>query len=597
MSDKQTAEAPGHVAIDPRPFSMALEPGTTDAYLDDPTIRALATFFHAKGLAAIKEEDRLEQWYDDWLAYQAKHRLYATVLSPKAFSTLGGEFDLLRYARFLEVFAYFSPAHGYSLQVTFLGLFSILMGSNIPLKQEAVAALEAGGVLAFGVSEKDHGADLLGNQFTVTATRPGRFVANGVKYYIGNANSAAIISTLARRQEQSQNAPSNSEKRSPFILVALRPKGFKGSNPVRKIRTLGVRAGFVGEFGLKDHALTERDVIAEGRAAWDAVLGTVTLGKFFLGFGSIGICEHAFEEASAHLQKRILYGKPAIEMPHLRSAMSQAYARLAAMKLYAFRALDYLRAAGERDRRYLLFNAVQKARVSTEGVKVIALLSECIGAKGFESDTYFEMALRDILLIPGLEGSTHINLALAARFIPRYFALPDRNLRGPPSLALGQAPAGENPYLMEARTGGINAVAFPRFLNSYRPLMSIPNVRLFAKAAQAFAAFLHGLSKQIKADDAELSITLGKLLATIAYGQLVAENATLLAVPPQMISAVFHLLLNDLSVLALELASNPALDDAGRMLIGRVAAVPQTVAADWEHVFNRVANKGTFHAY
>src|SRR5439155_6231579 len=98
----------------------------------------------------------------------------------------------------------------------------------------------------------------------------------------------------------------------------------------------------------------------------------------------------ALTEALAHLTQRVLYGKPVIEMPHIGSMVAQAYARLTAMKFYAYRALDYVHAARANDRRYLLFTAVQKARVSTEGLKVLALLSECLGAKGFETDTYFE---------------------------------------------------------------------------------------------------------------------------------------------------------------------------------------------------------------
>src|SRR5439155_16217969 len=138
----------------------------------------------------LKEADRAEKWYADWLEYQAGHRIYAGVLSPGEFSTFGFDFDLLRYARFLEVFAYCSPAHGYSLQVSFLGLFSILLGSNAALKREAVAALEKGGVLALGVSEKGHGSDLVGNEFVVREAADGRRIANGAKYYIGNSNCA-----------------------------------------------------------------------------------------------------------------------------------------------------------------------------------------------------------------------------------------------------------------------------------------------------------------------------------------------------------------------------------------------------------------------
>ena len=117
------------------------------------------------------------------------------------------------------------------------------------------------------------------------------------------------------------------------------------------------------------------------------------------------------------------------------------------MKLYAYRALDYLQAAGPDDRRYLLFNAVQKAKVSTEGVKVVALLSECVGARGFEAETYFETALREAPMIPALEGSTHINFA------------PDgpvrrRLLRRPGAPARRAPPAGgsdENPYWLGPR--------------------------------------------------------------------------------------------------------------------------------------------------
>src|SRR5213078_2495714 len=94
--------------IYPHAFSAHPQSGGAETYLRDPSVGKLVDFFQAKGLRALKDE----------------HRLYASVLSPRQFSSLGFEFDLLRLTRFLEVFAYFSPAHGYSLQVTFLGLFS-----------------------------------------------------------------------------------------------------------------------------------------------------------------------------------------------------------------------------------------------------------------------------------------------------------------------------------------------------------------------------------------------------------------------------------------------------------------------------------------
>lgn len=564
-----------------RSFSMA-----SSVYLHDPSLRKLVEFFENKGLAAIKNEDQRQQWYEDWIACQAQHQIYASLLSPKELSNFGHQLDLLRLTRFLEVFAYFSPAHGYSLQVSFLGLFSILMGSNAALKREAVAALEQGGLFAFGVSEKDHGSDLLANEFTVATVGPGKYFANGGKYYIGNANSAAMISILARKVD----GTSNRARRALPVLFALRPAQSKAFGNVRKIPTLGIRAAFVGEFQVKDHELTDADVIAEGRSAWEAVLGTVTLGKFFLGFGSIGICERAFEEATAHLSRRVLYAKPIIGMPHISFAVSQAYARLTAMKLYAYRALDYVQSSSAKDRRYLLFCAVQKARVSTEGVKVISLLSECIGAHGFQADTYFEMALRDVQLIPGLEGSTHINLGLTAQFISRYFNQADSGLAVPPSFAAGQVVPGENAYLMEASGGLIPTVSFPPYINAYKPLASVPNVRIFARQVKAFRLFARSRTLRARAADTQITLALGQCLATIVYGQLVAENAAHCQIPPQMVSAMFHLLISDLSAAVLNLASFNR--DVSRTLLARMVAIPKTSDADWSFVLERARMAG-----
>jgi acyl-CoA dehydrogenase len=556
--------------------------------MEDSALRVLVEFFEKKGLVALKDEDRLEQWYDDWMEYQQKHRLYASILSPEQYSNRGNSFDLLRYSRFLEVFAYCSPAHGYSLQVSFLGLFSILMGTNTKLKTEVVAAMEAGSLLAFGVSEKDHGSDLLANEFTVAEMDTGEFVANGTKYYIGNTDFASMISILGRRvsyKDANAGVAVGRASRAPFMLIALRPRQTAAFRSLGKIRTLGVRAANVGSFELANHLVPAGDVIAEGRAAWDAVFGTITLGKFFLGFGSIGICEHALQEAVTHLRKRKLYGKAVIEMSHIQANVLRAWLRLTAMKLYAYRALDYVHAASGSDRRYLLFCAVQKAKVSTEGLKVMSLLQECIGAKGFESSGYFEMALRDIQLIPSLEGSMHINLGLAVQFSPRYFDRPDSTLGQPPSLAGGEAPSRENPYLMEARAGSPHAVGFPPFLDAYRPLESVRGIAPFMRQVEAFREIATVTSVgKVAASDMQFEMALGQCFATVTYGQLIAENAVRLDLPEAMTSSIFAVLVEDLSTLALRLAAIPGISSAMRESISRMIEVPNLNSVDWDFV-------------
>jgi acyl-CoA dehydrogenase len=548
----------------------------------------MADFFRGKGLEALKQEDRREEWYQDWIDYQAEHRLYASVLSPERYSRLGHRFNLLKLTRFVEAFAYFSPAHAYSLQVSFLGLFPILMSANEPLKREAVARLEDGGLFAFGVSERAHGSDLLANEFMVTPAARGGWVADGAKYYIGNANAASLISILAKNG----GAAAGPNRKSPLVFFVIRPGQAPALRNVRKIRTLGIRPAFVGEFEVKGHAFPEADVISAGREAWEAVFGTVNFGKFFLGFGAVGICAHAFAEAFAHMRRRVLFGKPVTEMPHIRAATALAFARLTAMKLYAYRALDYVQVSCEDERRYLLFAAVQKAKVSTEGVKVMALLSECIGARGFEAETYFESALRDVQLIPGLESSTHINYGQAAWFLGAYFASPAAEVPAPRSVALDEADPKENPYWVRARDRDARTVRFAPFLQAYEPWLPVPNVEVFVEQAKAFHQFAAGgISSLNPAADAGLLIAIGKCLSAVVYAQLVAENCQAAKVGAPLVSVIFQGLIEDLSAEALKLAAMFPSGSPQRAVLKGAVRAPRTSAADLASVSELIATR------
>lgn len=579
MSDPISSECLYPLTFDTSPPAAAAA-----EYLQDPAIQLLADYFRAKGLAEIKREDREELWYEDWINYQARHGLYASLLSPQAYSTRGNHFDLLRMTRFAEVIAYFSPAHGYSLQVSFLGLFPILMGSNEALKHEAIASLEAGGLFAFAVSERAHGSDLLANEFALQPGGPADWLAGGAKTYIGNANAAGIITVLARERNADADAAG---KRSPFVFFALRPQKPPGLHNLQKIRTLGIRTAFVGEFEVHDYPVQEADIISRQREAWAAVFGTVDFGKFFLGFGAVGICEHAFAEAIIHLRGRTLYRKPAIAMPHIRDAMAIAFARLVAMKLYAYRALDYLQAAGPDDRRYLLFNSVQKARVGTEGVKVLAVLSESVGARGFEADTYIESALREAPMIPALEGSTHINFALAAQFVVGYFSAPNGSAPPQPaSISLGQAGSDENPYWTAARDRNPKTVRFGPVLAAFEPFRPIPNVGLFVQQVEAFGQFANSVSP---ATDVGTQVALGRCLSVVAYGQLIAENCAIVGASRELVSVIFHGLVGDLTTETLGLCTHFPTSGGPRTMLRAVISIPETSAADLQAVADWLA--------
>jgi acyl-CoA dehydrogenase len=243
----------------------------------------------------------------------------------------------------------------------------------------------------------------------VTPLGGGRYAADGGKYYIGNGNQAAMVSTFGKNSETDDYV---------FFAVDAHDDHYDC------LQNVVAWQGYVSEYALHAYPLTDADILSMGPSAWDAALNTVNIGKFNLGWGAIGICTHAFYEAIAHAAGRNLFGRWVTDFPHIRRLFVDAYARLAAMKLFSGRSADYMRSASPADRRYLLFNPIVKMKVTTQGETVINLLWDIIAARGFEKDTYFEMAAQDIRSLPKLEGTVHVNMALIVKFMANYFFNP-----------------------------------------------------------------------------------------------------------------------------------------------------------------------------
>src|SRR3954447_11729008 len=375
---------------------------------------ATIEFFERRGKAVLKQHDREHTWYADFLEFVKRERVFAILLTPEG--EAGGDpdkrWDTKRICAFNEITAFYGLVYWYTWQVSILGLGPIWQSENAAARRRAAELIEGGSIFAFGLSEREHGADIYSTDMVLTPAGDG-FTASGGKYYIGNGNQAGMVSVFGRREDI--DGPEG------YVFFAA-----DSSHPSYKlIKNVVNSQSYVSQFELEDYPVRPEDVLHPGPAAFDAALNTVNIGKFNLGFASIGICEHALYEAITHADARVLYGMRVTDFPHVRAAFTDAYARLVAMKLFAGRAIDYMRAAGPDDRRYLLYNPITKMKVTTEGERVVDLLWDVLAAKGFEKDMYFEMAARDIRGLPKLEGTVHVNMALILKFMANYFFAPD----------------------------------------------------------------------------------------------------------------------------------------------------------------------------
>lgn len=377
----------------------------------------------------------------------------------------------------------------------------------------------------------------------------GTYTANGEKYYIGNANVAPMVSTFGRITDPKGRISGAKDKSDYVLFVANYSK--KNYDLVKNVVS---SQNYVGQYALHDYAITEADILSKGADAWDTALNTVNIGKFNLGWASIGICTHAFYEAINHASKRRLYNTYVTDFPHIKQFFVDAYCRLVAMKLFALRAADYMRSASPNDRRYLLYNPIVKMKVTTQGEEVINLLWDIIAAKGFEADTYFEMAARDIRALPKLEGTVHVNMALIIKFVPRFFfghgkfpEIPKRNDARNDDFLFNQGPA-----------KGLGEIQFHDYNIAYDSV-DLPNVNVFKEQIAIFKELgLKAPPSQEQSKDIDFLLTVGELFTLVAYGQLIIENSKIYDVEDDLLDQIFDFMVRDFSKYALQLYSKPS---------------------------------------
>ncbi|GGT24603.1 MULTISPECIES: acyl-CoA dehydrogenase family protein [Streptomyces] len=524
---------------------LLFNPNTYDpAHFDPETrrlLRATVDWFEARGKRKLIEDYRDRAWLADFLAFAAKEDLFATFLTPA--SAAGADepdkrWDTARIAALNEIFGFYGLDYWYAWQVTILGLGPVWQSGNAAARARAAELLARGEVFAFGLSEKTHGADIYSTDMLLEPDGSGGFRATGSKYYIGNGNAAGLVSVFGRRTDM--------EGPDAYVFFAADSR-----HPAyHLVKNVVDSSKFVSEFRLEDYPVAAEDVLHTGRAAFDAALNTVNVGKFNLCTASIGICEHAMYEAVTHAHNRILYGRPVTAFPHVRRELADAYVRLVGMKLFSDRAVDYFRTAGPDDRRYLLFNPMTKMKVTTEGEKVIDLMWDVIAAKGFEKDNYFAQAAVEIRSLPKLEGTVHVNLALILKFMRNHLLEPADYPAVPTRLD-----AADDDFLFrQGPARGLGSVRFHDWRPAFDAYAELPNVARFREQADALCEFVATIAPdEQQSRDLDFLLSVGQLFALVVHAQLILEQARLTGLDESVLDELFSVLVRDFSGHAVEL--------------------------------------------
>jgi acyl-CoA dehydrogenase len=525
-------------------------------------------FFEKKGKASLKKDDQDRTWYQEFLDFIGKEQIFADLLTPEEYGGENARWDMWRIQEFNEILGFYGLPYWYTWQVSILGLGPIWMSKNEKLKQKAAELLQKGSIFAFGLSEREHGADVYSTEMTLEKQADGSYLANGSKYYIGNANQADMVSTFGKIKDTGDYV---------FFIANYQHKNYD------LVKNTVNSQNYVGEYRLENYPVSEEDILSIGQEAWNSALNTVNVGKYNLGWASIGICTHAFYEAINHASKRRLYNMYVTDFPHVKQLFVDAYTRLVAMKLYASRTADYMRSASLDDRRYLLYDPIVKMKVTSQGEQVIDALWNVIAAKGFEKDTFFEMATRDIRALPKLEGTTHVNIALIIKFLQNYLFFPKEY----PEIPKRDEAIDDKFLFDQGPTGGLSKIQFSDYNKAF-DLYDLPNVNIFKKQVNIFKeSLVKAPASEAQKKNIDVMLTIGEMFTLVPYAQLILENAKIYITDPQVIDQIFDFIVRDFSNFALDFYNKPSSTESQMEYCKKMMIKPNVDENRFMNVWNK----------
>jgi len=271
-------------------------------------------------------------------------------------------------------------------------------GSDELKRRYLMPALRGEMVAAVGVTEPDHGSDVAG--LTTTAVRDGdMWVISGLKKYITNGAAAHWVCTLARTSD---------EGGARGLTQIIVPTDSAGFSVVRKLDKLGGRAVDTAELRYDECRVPIAHAIGRG---FQQQMASFDVERMVATYIAVGEMETALQRTRAHLDDRVVFGRPLIESQHIQFTMCALSAELELLRSYTYRFAEAL-AGGEDTRRIAAVAKLTAARLTR---RVADTCLQFHGGTGYMDDLWSARYFRDSRLLSIGGGSDEVILRILAR--------------------------------------------------------------------------------------------------------------------------------------------------------------------------------------
>ncbi|ARB93571.1 acyl-CoA dehydrogenase [Legionella longbeachae] len=301
--------------------------------------------------------------------------------------------------------------------LSFLGALPLWLAGNIKQQQKIVALFRRGEIVAFALTEEEHGSDIMANEVVAKAYDDG-WQLSGKKWCVNFATLGHAVSILCRTHDK--GGPLGF---SVFLLDKSAVES--GFTPTPKLPTFGVRGLDISGFSLNKVFLSQDALVGIEKQGLEITYKILQVSRTLCASFSVGGADTALRHALSFSLKRELYGKIAYDIPVVKQRLGEQFTQLLIADCMG---LAIARAGSVMPKKLSFWSAIIKFLIPKMTEDIVEECGLVLGARAYLRTTewaMFQKIRRDIKVVGLFDGSSQVNLSLIASSL-----LPQARMRG-----------------------------------------------------------------------------------------------------------------------------------------------------------------------
>ncbi|MFI5527932.1 acyl-CoA dehydrogenase family protein [Kitasatospora sp. NPDC051853] len=304
----------------------------------------------------------------------------------------------------LRLIARRDPTSATALMLTSLSFMPAWIAGTDEQKQYVVDRMKQGTKLAWGLSERHHGSDVLANEMRAEKVEGG-YLLTGEKWLIGNATVADGVSVFARTD------PKGGPAGYSIFLVEKRntPAGSVVELPNERLH--GLRALDMSGIRLDGVFVPDSARLGHEGQGLEIALKSAQVARTTIGSMALAAVDTALRVTLDFTEQREIFGKKVSDIPYSRRQLTEVFADLLTADAVSLGAVRSLQLVPEQTS---VWSSVAKYFVPTLLERSMAQLNIVLGARLYlrahPHYGIYQKMLRDLLVAIFADGNTVVNL-------------------------------------------------------------------------------------------------------------------------------------------------------------------------------------------